>query len=291
MKVQLLIIVLLFSLPALAEKVMVANCTEGRGCTFELSDVETSLMGAEDPKVGAGEILVMGRTRDGKDIQYVANKSREAIDKDWGGDGFTQIGLFNPHIQPKDGLWSAAYGNSVGNDCYGIGNMGAFIRKHRGTGSAGNGDITFQYPFNPFQLFPSPNMQWTKTGYNTYKGLLDFGSSKTSGMKLYYYITVASPAKIETFYAIEIKVPTKETCKGTIPVIFTLKKSRETEDPFPDEENAEGDLLPINPKGTKEDDLLPVKPREELLPVEPGKNPKPEVPKLEDRPNIPVLEN
>lgn len=290
MKMFILIIAMFISVSAFAEKVLVANCTEGQGCTFELSDVDTELMGEGDPKVGQGETLVFGKTKDGKNVQYVIKKSREAIDKDWGGDGFTQIGLFNPHIQPVDGQWNVAYGTSTGNNCYGIGNIGAYIRKYRGAGSAGNGDITFQYPFNPSQLFPSSDMRWVKTGYNTYKGLLDLGSNKISGIKLHYKVTIVSPKKIETFYTVEIKVPTKETCKGIVPVTFTLAKAKETEDPFGNEETVEDDLLPVNPKGEKED-LLPVKPKEDLLPVEPGEKNKPNVPRIEDKPNVPRIED
>lgn len=290
MKITFLVISLLFSVSAFAEKVLVANCTEGQGCSFELSDVDVELNNAGDLKVGPGETLVFGKTKDGKHVQYAVKKSRERIDKDWGGDGFTQIGLFNPHIQPADGQWNVAYGSSSGNDCYGIGNIGAFMRKQRGTGSAGNGEISFQHPFNPSQLFPSNNMRWVKTGYNTYKGLLDLGSNKMGGMKLHYNLTIVSSKKIETFYTVEIKIPTKETCKGTIPVTFTLIKAKETEDFFGNDPTVEDDLLPVNPK-KKEDDLLPVKPKDDLLPVEPGKKPKPNVPRLEDKPNVPRLEN
>lgn len=278
MKTILLFIALFLSVSAFAEKVLVANCTEGQGCTFELSDVDNELMGEGDPKIGPGETLVFGKTKDGKEVQYVVKKSREEIDVDWGGDGFTQIGLFNPHIQPADGQWNVAYGTSTGNDCYGIGNMGAFIRKHHSAGSAGNGDITFKYPFNPSQLFPSSHMRWVKTGYNTYKGLLDLGSNKISGIKLHYNVTIVSAKMIETFYTVAIKVPTKEACKGIVPVTFTLTKAKETEDPFGDEQTTEDDLLPVNPK-------------EELLPVEPGKNPKPNVPRIEDKPNVPKIED
>lgn len=230
MKIIILIITLFFSLPVFAEKVLVANCTEGKGCTFELSDVDVELNNAGDLKVGPGETLVFGTTKDGKNVQYVVNKSRESIDRDWGGDGYTQIGLFNPHIQPRDGLWNVVYGESTGNDCYGIGNIGAFIRKQQGAGLAGRGDIMFKFPFNPSKLFPSADMRWVKTGYNSYKGLLDFASNKISGMKLHYHITVVNPERIETRYTIEIKVPTKEICRGHIPVVYTLIKGKPLED-------------------------------------------------------------
>lgn len=111
-------------------------------------------------------------------------------------------------------------------------------------------------------------------------------------MKMYYNITIVSRKIIETFYTIEIKVPTKETCIGKVPVTFTLIKEKPSADPFGNDEPLDDDLLPVNPKGN--DDLLPVNPKgDDLLPVEPGNNPKPNVPRIEDnpKPNVPRLED
>ena len=83
MKMIFSIIALFFSVSAFAEKVLVANCTEGHGCSFELSDVDLELNNLGDQKVGPSETLVFGKTKDGKDVQYIIKKSREAIDKDW----------------------------------------------------------------------------------------------------------------------------------------------------------------------------------------------------------------
>lgn len=293
MKIYFLMIAMLISASAFAEKVIIANCSEGGGCTFELSDFEADLFDKDFGRdIQSDDIIVLGKKNNGEVITYLDKKSREDIDREWGGDGYTQIGLFNPYLQPIDGVWSASYGVSSGNDCYGIGNIGSFIRSKITPGTAGNGTVNFQYPFNPAQLFPSNEMRWIKTGYNTYKGLLDFNNSKSAGMKMYYNITIVSRKKIETFYTIEIKVPTKELCVGKVPVTFTLVTAKQSENPFGNDEPADDDLLPVNPKGN-EDDLLPVNPNDDLLPVEPGNNPKPNVPKLEDnpKPDVPRLED
>lgn len=293
MKIYFLMIAMLISAFAFAEKVIIANCSEGGGCTFELSDFEADLFDKDFGRdIQSDDIIVLGKKNNGEVITYLDKKSREGIDREWGGDGYTQIGLFNPYLQPIDGVWSASYGASSGNDCYGIGNIGSFIRSKITPGTAGKGTVNFQYPFNPAQLFPSNEMRWIKTGYNTYKGLLDFNNSKSAGMKMYYNITIVSRKKIETFYTIEIKVPTKELCVGKVPVTFTLVTAKQSEDPFGNDEPADDDLLPVNPKGN-EDDLLPVNPNDDLLPVEPGNNPKPNVPRWEDnpKPNVPRIED
>lgn len=293
MKLYFLMIVMLISVSAFAEKVIIANCSEGGGCTFELSDFESDLFNNDFGRdIQPGDIIVLGKKNNGEVITYLDKKSREDIDREWGGDGYTQIGLFNPYLQPIDGVWSASYGTSSGSDCYGIGNIGSFIRKKIIPGTAGNGTINFQSPFNPAQLFPSNEMRWVKTGYNTYKGILDFNNSTSVGMKMYYTVTIVSRKKIETFYTIEIKVPTKEICIGKVPVTFTLVKEKTSEDPFGKDEPADDDLLPVNPKGN--DDLLPVNPKgDDLLPVEPGNNTRPNVPRLEDnpKPDVPKLED
>lgn len=280
MKLYFLMIAMLISVSAFAEKVIIANCSEGGGCTFELSDFESDWFDKDfDRNIQPDDIIVLGKKKNGEVITYLDKKSRAAIDREWGGDGYTQLGLFHPQIQPLNGTWNAAYGSSTGSVCYGIGNIGSFIRKRISPGTTGNGNIKFQFPFNPAQLFPSNDMRWVKTGYNTYKGLLDLGSNKISGMKMYYSITIVSNKKIETFYTIEIKVPTKPLCVGKVPVTYTLLQAEEIEFPLEDPP-PEDDLLPVNPKGNA-DDLLPVNSKkDDLLPVEPGKKPKHDVKRI-----------
>lgn len=295
MKHLISLIFLLASLNAYADKAIIANCSEGKGCTFELSDFDNDLVSPGfDRPVEPGDIIVYGKKKNGKEVLYLDKKSRSAIDKEWGGDGFTQLGLFNPQIQPTDGLWKITYGTSTGSDCYGIGNIGAFYRGKITPGMSTNGEIQFKKPFSPTQLFPSNDMRWRKTGYASYKGTLDFGNGASSPMKMFYNIKIVSPTRIETYYTVEIKAPTKPKCEAQIPVTFTLVKAKESKDPF-DEESADDDLLPVNPKGNKDDlmpvnpkgkkdDLMPVNPKgnkDDLMPVEPGKGNKPKVERIQ----------
>lgn len=274
-----LTLTLLVNTSAFADKLLVANCKAGAGCTFELTDFESDLFETDGQQIGPGDTYVNGVDENGKPIQYVDRKTREEIDREWGGDGYTQIGLFNPHTQPTSGIWKATYGASTGNECYGIGNIGAFMRKRISPGRAGSGELQFGYPFHPSRLFPSSEMKWVKTGFDTYKGKLDFGSKAMSGMKLYYTVQVLSPGRIETFYTTEIKVPTKGTCIGKTPVSFALLKAAPMPD-LPDEDDdlldisstrrQEDDLLDVKSQGGKGDDLLDVKSqngKDDLLPV------------------------
>lgn len=276
---------------SMAEKLLVANCKEGEGCTFELTDIDAGLWAHMDEEpVQKDEIVILGQKKDGTYVTYRDKRSMNVIDRQWGGDGYAQLALFNPHIQPKDGLWKAEYGTPTGGECYGIGNMGAFMRKHIGSKFAGQGDVKFEFPFNPHKLFPSTSMSFVKTGYNTYKGVLG-QQSGPAAMGMTYYITVVSPELIQTEYHINLKVPTKPVCQGKIPVIFKLLREKKPAE-IDDDDLPEDDLLPVNPKG-KKDDLLPVESKgdkDDLLPVEPGKPKRTHVPRV-DQTEVPRIED
>ncbi len=322
MKTLFLLPILLLSLTARADKVLVASCSEGKGCTFSLSDVETDMaqsFGGEYENLKPESVLVFGQKKDGSEITYVENhKTRTQIDRQWGGDGYTQIYLFDPFIQPADGAWEVQYGAPSGNECYGIGNVGAYIGKFIQRGTAGTGAINFRKPFSPAQLFPSAQMKWRQTGYSRYAGVIDFGSNELAGFKLYYTIHVVSRKKIETVYTMTMKIPTKGQCQGVIPVTFTLSKETNEGHDFTDDDDllpvsskrksadhrksgtetdrlneADDDLLPVKSKEQKDnllpvksrgngDDLKEVRSRDELLPVKPGQKPKPKVDRLND---------
>lgn len=292
MRTTLFPLLLLLHFSARADKVLVASCSEGKGCTFSLSDVETDMarsFGGEYENLKPGSMLVFGQKKNGTEITYVEDhKTRSQIDRQWGGDGYTQIYLFDPFIQPADGTWKAEYGSPSGNECYGIGDVGAYMRKfiQRGTagrGPAGAGNITFRNPFSPAQLFPSTEMKWRQTGYSRYAGVIDFGSNELAGFKLHYTIHVVSPKKIETVYTMTMKIPTKGQCTGVIPVTFTLVKGRESDrgDDWEDDQDSpeENDLLPVKPgKKEKPDNRIERlnDADDDLLPVKPGKKDKPD---------------
>jgi|GEM_PF-1954809 len=277
-----LIPLLFLSLPALADKVLVASCSEGSGCTFSLSDVDTDMgqsFGGVYENLKPESILIFGKKKNGEEITYVEDhRTRTQIDRQWGGDGYTQIYLFDPVIQPADGTWKAEYGTATGNECYGIGNVGTYMGRFIQKGLSGSGNITFRKPFSPAQLFPATQMKWRQTGYGRYAGVIDFGSNELAGFKLYYTIHVVSRKKIVTNYTMTMKIPTKGQCNGSVPITFTFLKGNDDAPDFPEEED---DLLPVKSKG-KEDDLLPVKSRgekDDLLPVKPGQ---PKVDRLND---------
>ena len=296
------------TLSAFADKVVIANCKEGSGCKFELTEFESDLFEKDfGREIEPNDIAVSGKKKNGEIIQYLDKQTRAQIDREWGGDGFTQIGLFNPFLQPLDGTWKVLYGNSTGNTCYGIGDIGAFVRGKIQPGKQGNGEINFNKPFHPSKLFPSSQMRWIKTGFATYRGILDFGHGMTSPMKMLYDITIINEKKIESFYTIEVKVPTKEACIAKIPVTFTLIRAKKSDDktPFddiPEPSAQDDDLLPVNPTGKgKSDDLLDVKSKDELIPIESktkksqtnvprvDEQPETDVPRIEDKPktNVP----
>ncbi len=311
-----LLFLLYFS--ARADKVLVASCSEGKGCTFSLSDVETDMaqsFGGEYENLKPGSVLVFGQKKDGTEFTYVEDhKTRSQIDRQWGGDGYTQIYLFDPFIQPADGTWKAEYGNPTGNECYGIGNVGSYMSKFIRRGLEGSGNITFRQPFSPAQLFPSTQMKWHQTGYGRYAGVIDFGSNELAGFKLHYTIHVISRKKIETVYTMTMKIPTKGQCTGVIPVTFTLAKGLEHDGDIPEDDDllpvkrgkkdkpdhrierlndADDDLLPVKPKKqgddllpvksrAKENDLMEVKSKDDLLPVKSGQKPKTKIDRLND---------
>lgn len=318
-----LIPLLFFSLPALADKVLVASCSEGSGCTFSLSDVDTEVgqsFGGVYENLKPESILIFGKKKNGEEITYVEDhKTRSQIDRQWGGDGYTQIYLFDPVIQPTDGTWKVEYGTATGNECYGIGNVGTYIGRFIQKGLSGSGNITFRKPFSPAQLFPTTQMKWRQTSYGRYAGVIDFGSNELAGFKLHYTIHVVSRKKIETVYTMTMKIPTKGQCTGTIPVTFTLANDREgdweDDQDSPEEDdllpvkrgkkekpddrierlndadddllpvkskNKEDDLLPVKSREKKEDDLMEVKPKDDLLPVKAGQKPKTKVDRLND---------
>lgn len=275
---------------------MLATCTEGNGCTFQISEADAS-----DYDIADGNntdyyqnlpenTLVVNAKINGKWEQYVETKmTRSQLDKFFGGDGFTMIYPFNPNFQPLDGEWKIQFGTVNGDVCYG---QESNLFKKMLEGKMQSGTINFSKPFYARFLMNSPDVKWRKLQPNKYRGVLDFGFGN-GPMKLVFDVELINPKEIKGMFTVTIKVPTKDDCVSKIPLTFICMKPNEWKDPWEDfeEPQPEDDLLPVNPKG-KEDDLLPVNPKDDLLPVEPGKKPKPNVPRLEDpKPNIPRLED
>jgi hypothetical protein len=299
----------LFFFSVHAEKVLTANCSQGQGCRFTISEVtveESDVIFHENNSGSSGEndILVFGTTKGGKEIRYwERSKTRSQIDRDWGGDGYTTIYPFDPNIQPLSGRWQAQYGAVTGSDCF----VDILSILKRAQGMAGAGDIQFKKPFSPYQLFPSADMKWSKAGYAKYIGILDFGQGSGSPMKMKYTIRIINGERIETVYDLVIKIPVKGTCTGRIPVTFTCLQ------PDPGQRNHEGVIDPFEQGSKARVDPITDEPFTDVPVLEdPPKPdveriqdpPKPEVPRIEDKsqthvpritdppkPKVPRLEN
>lgn len=284
----LLTIALLTSSLLRAQKVLIANCEEGGGCTFQLSNVSAEDLGiiVDDKDIyhntKNGDMVVFGKKQDGTEIVYrESGKSRSQLDREWGGDGYTMIYPFNPALQPMDGKWQATYGNVTGTSCY-VDIVSIFKRSL--SGNAGKGNITFQKPFTPAQLFPSADMKWRQVSFSKYIGIINFGAGASSPMSMQYTIHIVNERKIESVYDVTIRIPTKGNCKSRIPVTFTLTQAQEDEAESEYEPSIPtDDLLEVKPKDKKED-LLPIEPKsknkDDLLPIEPGKKAKPKVERI-----------
>ncbi len=228
---QLYLGILVWTLPfrLQAQKVTVATCSAGKGCHFTLSEVSAEeadivLGGETRSRHNQNDVLVFGKTSEGKEIRYwETGKTRSQIDKDWGGDGYTMLQPFDPDVQPFDGTWQAVYGTVSGSACY----VDIKSILQRASGIAGKGIIRFRRPFLPAQLFPSADMKWQKTGHSRYRGVLHFGQGNSSPMKLICNLHLVNAHRIETVYDITIKIPTKGTCTGRIPVTYTCIRPRQ----------------------------------------------------------------
>lgn len=292
MRTLFLFFLLILSSATYAKKLLIANCEEGNGCTFQVSDGNTSdydiVYGTEDgyhENLPENAIVVDAKIK-GKWEHYVeTGMTRSELDKFYGGDGFTMIYPFNPNFQPLSGEWQIKIGTVTGDICYG---QESNLFKSMLQGMSQSGNVNFPNPFHARFLMNSPNVKWRRIRPDLYKA--DFGNNY---MNLRFDVQIINEKKIEGVFTATIKVPTKEPCVNKIPITYTCIKAKEWEDPWEDFEqsNPDDDLLPVNPKG-KEDDLLPVNPKkDDLLPVEPGKKPKPNIPRIDDKPDIPRLED
>lgn len=261
-KIGLLLVTLLIAASGFAEKAMIANCEEGKGCTFQIGETSAEEIGViiddldiyENTK--SGDVIVFGKKKNGEEIIFKeTGKTRSQIDREWGGDGYTMIYPFNPVLQPMDGKWRADYGNVTGSSCF-VDVASIFKKSLKGLAGAGN--ITFKKPFTPAQLFPSGHMKWRQVGFSKYVGIIDFGGGASSFMKMKYTINITNEKTIESVYDVSIQVPTKGTCTNRIPVTFSLvKASKPNKDWEKDVQLDDDDLLEVKTKG---DDLLPIEP-------------------------------
>jgi hypothetical protein len=256
MKPLFLLFLFILSTESYAKKLMLATCTEGNGCTFQISEADaTDYDIADGNNSGYYENLhenaiVVDVKINGKWEQYVETQmTRSELDKFYGGDGFTMIYPFNPNFQPINGEWQVKIGTVTGDICYG---QESNMFKSMLQGFSQSGNIKFPDPFHARFLMNNPSVKWKQIRPDLYKA--NFGNQY---MGLKFDVQMISEKKIEGLFTVTIKVPTKEPCVNKIPITYTCIKASEWKDPWEDLENE-----------------------------------KPDVPRLDDpKPNVPRLEN
>lgn len=259
------------------KKLITASCEMGSGCSFQLSDnlpadydVVYGTEAGYHEALPENAILVDAKI-EGNWEHYIETKlSRSELDKFFGGDGFTQIQVFNPWFQPLDGQWQVQIGTVTGDVCYG---QESNLFKTALQGITANGNLHFSRPFHARILFNSSELKWTRLTPDQYSGY--FGNPY---MNLRFQVQLINERKIAGSFVVTIKVPTKPPCINRIPVTYTLVKAAECPD-LPDERSqADVPLLEDNPKPT-----VPL--------IEDG--PRPTVPLLEDKakPIVPIIKD
>lgn len=295
MKFRLFIFLLIISNIAFANKLMLATCEMGKGCTFQLSEADASdydiLDGNNEnyyQNLPENAIVVDAKINGNWENYVETGMTRSQLDKFYGGDGFTMIYPFNPNFQPSDGQWKIQIGTIVGDICYG---QTSNLFKSMLQGKSQSGNVTFPKPFHGRFLMNSSDVKWVRIRPNIYRGY--FGNPY---MNLVFVAELKNEKLIEGVITVSIRVPTKEDCINKIPISYICVKANEWEDPVDwdaienENPNPDDDLLPV--KSKEEDDLLPVKPKEDdLLPVKP-KEKQSNVPRIEGpKPNVPRIED
>src|SRR5690606_20987857 len=105
MKAKIILIIFLTFQFGFAEKLMLATCEMGNGCTFQLSDLDATDYDIVDGNTEnyyenlPENAIVVDAKIDGNWENYVETEmNRSQLDKFYGGDGFTMIYPFNPNF-------------------------------------------------------------------------------------------------------------------------------------------------------------------------------------------------
>ncbi len=258
------------------EKVLMANCQMGQGCHFQLTNTTPSeadlVLGTGNMVQNAppGSILVSARVNGKTSFYMESEKNRTQLDQFYGGDGFTQIYLFAPGIQPADGKWTIQVNDAEGSAC--IVDALPMIQKSL-KGYSQSGAIAFRKPFNPRQLLDNPNVKWLGNDLNQYTAILDFGvSAGKDFMKMIYNVKVINDERIEAVMNVRVRVPIpgEKDCTYRIPITYQCTARRKPKvDYLPDDKpKAKVDYLPDDKPKAKVDYLPEDKPKAkvELLP-------------------------
>lgn len=279
------------------KKLITASCQMGQGCSFQLSDSEPSdfdVVYGTDAGYHEGlpeNAIVVDAKINGQWEHYIeTGMGRSELDKFFGGDGFTQLSVFNPYFQPLDGEWKAEIGMVSGDICYG---QSSNLFKAMLQGVTAKGALRFPRPFHARMLLNSPEVKWTRQRPDKYSGYLG-----NEYMNMRFTVQLMSDKLLQGAFVVTIKVPTKPACINHIPVTYTfIRRLGEdpgfTEDPKPDVpilEDPPGPDVPILEDGPKPDVPIikdPPKPHVPLI----KDNPKPNVPLIEsgNKPNVPLI--
>ncbi len=249
MKKIILLIILLFTGVVHAKKIMVASCQMGEGCTFRLSEPtaeDLEIVMDYEPgtlsNLPSNAMLVYAKNGNQSGFYIERNLTRSQLDKFYGGDGFTQIYLFDPRIQPLNGVWKSKIGTVSASDC--MVDIKSIIGSLQGHQAGGN--INFTKPFTPRFLMDSPEVKWIQLEPNKFKGILNFGQNN-SPMQMTYTATVVHDKKIEGVIDFTIKIPTQGTCSARIPIVFECVKPDNNQN-FTKPENSKPRIDPLEDK-------------------------------------------
>lgn len=273
-----------FGVAKAQNKPIVAVCDPGKGCTFQISKLTPQEVDATLGNTGkynnmSKDAMVVFAYKDGKWIDYVEDKlSRSALDRLYGGDGYTMIYPFNPYIQPFDGQWKVSVGATSGNACFV--DINSMISRSL-SGTSQSGLVTFPHPFSVEFLMNNPNVKWRMIHPSKYQAVLDFGGGSSTPMKLVYDIEIENERKIRGLFTLTIKVPTKDPCINKIPITYTcvkpnpgLVEKRNQIDPFAEKKKFDIERLPDDKKANVER-LPDDKPKDDLLPDKSERKDKP----------------
>ena len=210
------------------EKILMAYCMAGQGCTGQLTDWNVEdlqlLLPGTDAMNGAKDpILVFPRNKAGEWTYYVDTRRQlQELHREFGGQGQPQIVLFPPElpgeIQPRDGRWTvAAQGDPVVKDCpRGVGEALAGR-----TAMMRSGPVAFKRPFHGRQLIDNPAIHWLKTAPNRYAGALVTTGSQA--MTFRYDVAVVGPERMDGQSRVLVNIPGLKTC--TITTSFRYQRT------------------------------------------------------------------
>lgn len=204
------------------EKVMLAYCIAGQGCTGQLSevamdDLQLLLPGTEAMRNAPNPVLVFPRNKAGEWTYYVDTRRQLGeLHREFGGQGQPVIALFPPTlpgaIEPRDGHWQVtADAQPQVRNC--LPGVAAALRGR--TAMVRSGPMAFKRPFHGRQLIDNPSMRWIMTAPNRYTAALQAAGAQAMGFR--YEIRVLGEDRMEGQARVQVDIPGQKTCSITTP--------------------------------------------------------------------------